>query len=36
MSAHAAGIEVFAISFITNLAAGITDELLTHKAVTVI
>lgn len=33
MAAHSLGMEVFGISLITNMAAGITDEVLTHKAV---
>jgi purine-nucleoside phosphorylase len=33
-AARGLGMEVFAMSLITNLAAGITDEKLTHNAVT--
>lgn len=33
ISAHSAGLEVFGMAFITNLAAGMKDEVLTHGAV---
>jgi hypothetical protein len=33
MAANALGLEVFAMSLITNLAAGMTSEILTHGAV---
>jgi purine-nucleoside phosphorylase len=33
MAAKAMGLEVFAMSLITNLAAGMTKEVLTHGAV---
>ena len=33
MAAHSLGLEVFALSLITNLAAGLSDEILTHGAV---
>ena len=32
MTAAAIGMELFAITLITNLAAGLTDEILTHSA----
>jgi purine nucleoside phosphorylase len=33
MTAKAIGLEVFALSLITNLAAGMSEEILTHGAV---
>jgi purine nucleoside phosphorylase len=33
VAAHSLGLEVFAISLVTNLAAGMTNEVLTHTAV---